>query len=163
MAIAQSLLRYSQNQDSLNLIGGLNIDSLFTNIPFEKIMEIRTNELFKNNGFAYGSKKSRNSHQRWSMQKGVLRSFTKLPCNFIKKRLWHSCFPVNSVKFLRVPFLQNKSGGCFQKSEFKDPESLATEEPHFMLNNILFKQTEGVAYSFVAYHKRNWLDRCLLE
>ena len=23
----------------------------------------------------------------------------------LKKRLWHSCFPVNSVKFLRTPFL----------------------------------------------------------
>ena len=26
-------------------------------------------------------------------------------CNFIKKRLWHRCFPVNFVKFLRTPFL----------------------------------------------------------
>ena len=34
-------------------------------------------------------------------------------CNFIKKRLWHRCFPVNFVKFLRTPFLQNTSGGCF--------------------------------------------------
>ena len=25
-------------------------------------------------------------------------------CNFTKKRLWHSCFPVNFVKFLRTPF-----------------------------------------------------------
>ena len=30
-------------------------------------------------------------------------------CNFIKKRLQHSCFPVNIAKFLRVPFLQNTS------------------------------------------------------
>ena len=26
-------------------------------------------------------------------------------CNFIKKRLWHRCFPVNFAKFLRTPFL----------------------------------------------------------
>ena len=26
-------------------------------------------------------------------------------CNFIKKRLWCRCFPVNFVKFLRTPFL----------------------------------------------------------
>ena len=24
--------------------------------------------------------------------------------NFIKKKLWHGCFPVNFVKFLRTPF-----------------------------------------------------------
>ena len=26
-------------------------------------------------------------------------------CNFIKKRLWHGCFPVNFVEFLGTPFL----------------------------------------------------------
>ena len=25
-------------------------------------------------------------------------------CNFIKKRLWHRCFPMNVAKFLRTPF-----------------------------------------------------------
>ena len=29
--------------------------------------------------------------------------------SFLKKRLWHRCFPVNFVKFLRAPFLQNTS------------------------------------------------------
>ena len=28
-------------------------------------------------------------------------------CNFIKKRLQHSCFPVNIAKFLRTPILKN--------------------------------------------------------
>ena len=31
-------------------------------------------------------------------------------CNFFKKRLWHKSFPVNFVKFLGTPFLQNNSG-----------------------------------------------------
>ena len=31
-------------------------------------------------------------------------------CSFIKKRLWHRCFPVNFAKFLRTSFLQNTSG-----------------------------------------------------
>ena len=31
-------------------------------------------------------------------------------CNFIKKRLWQRCFPVNFAKFLRAPFLQITSG-----------------------------------------------------
>ena len=26
------------------------------------------------------------------------------PATFLKKRLWHSCVPVNFVKFLRAPF-----------------------------------------------------------
>ena len=30
--------------------------------------------------------------------------------SLLKKRLWHRCFPVNFVKFLRTPFLQNTSG-----------------------------------------------------
>ena len=28
----------------------------------------------------------------------------------LKKTLWHKCFPLNFVKFLRTPFLQNTSG-----------------------------------------------------
>ena len=52
-------------------------------------------------------------------KKGVFnfRNFTKFtgkhPCQslfFIKKRLWHRCFPVNIVKFLRIPILQNTAG-----------------------------------------------------
>ena len=34
----------------------------------------------------------------------------KRPQTFFKKSLWHRCFPVNSVKFLRTRFLQNPSG-----------------------------------------------------
>ena len=45
--------------------------------------------------------------------------FTVFPChhaklpeaaNFIKKRFWHRCFPVNFAKFLRTPVLQNIFG-----------------------------------------------------
>ena len=73
----------------------------------------------------------RSSHQRCSGRKGVLRNFTKCtgrkhlcqslffnrvpdlsPATLLKTRIWHSCFPVNFVKFLRTPFLQNTSGGC---------------------------------------------------
>ena len=42
------------------------------------------------------SRTSRNSHQR--------------PATLLKKKLWHRCFPVNFVKFLRTPFSQNTSG-----------------------------------------------------
>ena len=61
-------------------------------------------------------------------EKGVLKNFTKFtgkrlcqspffnkvaalsPATMLKKRLWHRFFPVNLVKFLRAPFLQNTSG-----------------------------------------------------
>ena len=32
------------------------------------------------------------------------------PVALLKERLWHRCFPVSFVKFLRTPFLQNTSG-----------------------------------------------------
>ena len=65
----------------------------------------------------YGS-----SHQRCSVGKGVLRNLAKFtgkdlcqslffnkvsglrPATLLKKRLWHRYFPVNFVKFLRIPF-----------------------------------------------------------
>ena len=37
-------------------------------------------------------------------------------CNFIKKRLWHGCFPENFVKFLTTPSLQNTSGRLLLKA-----------------------------------------------
>ena len=42
--------------------------------------------------------------------KSILTNFTKftgkhLACNFIKKRLWHRCFPLSFPKFLGTPFL----------------------------------------------------------
>ena len=71
---------------------------------------------------------SRSSHQRRSVNKGILRNFATFtgkrlcqslffnkvagprPAILLKKRLWHRRFPVNVVKFLRTPFLQNTSG-----------------------------------------------------
>ena len=32
------------------------------------------------------------------------------PTTLVKKRLWHRCFSVNFVKFVRTPFLKNTSG-----------------------------------------------------
>ena len=70
----------------------------------------------------------RSSHQWCSIEIGVLKTFTKFtgkhlcqslffnkaaglrPATLLKKRLWHRCFPVNFVKFLRTRFLQNTSG-----------------------------------------------------
>ena len=78
----------------------------------------------------------RSSHKRCSMKKDFLRNFTKFtgkhpglffnkvaglrPATLLKKRLWHSCFPVNFAQFLRTSYLQNTSGRlllCFCASK----------------------------------------------
>ena len=66
-------------------------------------------------------------------KKGVLKNFAKFtgkhrcqslvfnkvaglsPATLLKKRLWHSAFRVDFATFLRTPFLQNTSVGCFCK------------------------------------------------
>ena len=35
----------------------------------------------------------------------------------LKKSPWHKCFPVTFAKFLRTPFLQNTSSGCFWRAK----------------------------------------------
>ena len=70
----------------------------------------------------------RSNYQRCSMKKGILRTFAKFTgkhicqslffnkvpglssATLLKKRLMYRCFPVNFLKFLRTPFLQNTSG-----------------------------------------------------
>ena len=58
---------------------------------------------------------SRSSQQRCFMKKVFLeisqnsQENTCARVSFLKKRLWQRCFPVNFVKFLRTPFLQNTS------------------------------------------------------
>ena len=39
-----------------------------------------------------------------------------LTCDFIKKRLQHKCFPVNTAKFLRTTFLWKTFGGWFRRT-----------------------------------------------
>ena len=69
----------------------------------------------------------RSSHHRCSTTRGVLKNFAKFkekhlyrslsfndvaglrPATLVKKRLWDRCFPKNSAKFFRTPYLQNTS------------------------------------------------------
>ena len=89
----------------------------------------------------YGRITVQSSRKEVFCGKGVLRNFTKFagkhlyqslffnkvaglglffnkvaglrPATLLKKSLWHRCFPVNFVKFLRAPFLIEHSDGCF--------------------------------------------------
>ena len=49
----------------------------------------------------------RSSRSKVFVQKGVLGNFANFlrSATLLKKRLWHSCFPVNFAKFIRTPFL----------------------------------------------------------
>ena len=38
----------------------------------------------------------------------------------LKKRLWHSCFPVNFAKLFSVAFLSSSSGGCIRMMRLFD-------------------------------------------
>ena len=76
---------------------------------------------------AWLSPQFKSSHQRCSREIDVLKNFTTFtetymclsfffnkvaglrPATLLKKKLWHRCFPVNFVKFLRTRFLQNIS------------------------------------------------------
>ena len=51
-------------------------------------------------------------------RKGVLRNFTKFTGKHLC-HLWHRCFPVNFVKFLRTSFLQNTCGQLLLKVGWK--------------------------------------------
>ena len=61
----------------------------------------------------------------------------KIADTSFKKRLWHKCFPVNFVKFLRSLFLQNTSGRLLLYSEmvivifFEKREGTKQEGPYF--------------------------------
>ena len=65
---------------------------------------------------------SQNSHENTSARVSFLiklqarlflNKVTGAACNFIEKETLAQVFPVNFAKFLRTPFLQNTSGGCF--------------------------------------------------
>ena len=50
-------------------------------------------------------KKFRKIHRKHLCQSLFLIKLQTQTCNFIKKRLWYRCFPMNFVKLLRTPFL----------------------------------------------------------
>ena len=59
------------------------------------------------------SLKFRKIHRKTSVPEFRVSFLIKLqaaPATLLKKRLWHRCFPVNFLNFLRTPFLQNTSG-----------------------------------------------------
>ena len=56
---------------------------------------------------------SQNSQENTCAWVSFLIKLQASTCNFIKKRLWHRCFPVNCARFLRTPFLREHIRGFF--------------------------------------------------
>ena len=80
------------------------------------------------------------------LKKGFLKNFVKFikhlgqslffnkvtdlrPATLLKKRLWHRCFLMSVVKFLRAPFLQNTSGQLVLRLICSPPKHLADNQP----------------------------------
>ena len=57
-----------------------------------------------------------NRHAYFEKPEAATRGVLAWPSTLLKKRLWHRCFPVNFVKFLRTPFLQSTSERLLQKT-----------------------------------------------
>ena len=94
-------------------------------------------------------KNDRSSHQRCSIKIGVLKILQNSQENICarvsysiqlqkkkKKRLWHRCFSVNFVKFLRMSFLRNTSGRLLLKrgeSELELHENCGSHKKYFII------------------------------
>ena len=111
-----------------------------------KLLSKKAKELWMSTG------KGRSSRPGVFCKKGVLRNFTEFagkylcqslffhkvagpsPATLSKKRLWHRCFPVNFVKFLKTRFLQNTSGRlllCIKDAK----ENSVSELPEHLRNS----------------------------
>ena len=67
-------------------------------------------------------------------------------CNFIKKRLWHRCSPVNFAKILRTPFLQNSSGRLLVEAHSKLSQTSKMEVFTKIVNScLLFSQKSSIS------------------
>ena len=99
------------------------------NLSLLTIVRLNIHNIHKHNIHFNQPRRIKSSHRWCSMNKGVLRTFAKFigkhlyeglffnkvaglrPATllkkrkFMKKRLWHRCFPVNFTKFLRTPSL----------------------------------------------------------
>ena len=96
--------------------------------------------------------------QRLFLNKVAERLFFKFwhrPATLSKKSLWHRRFPVNFAKFLRTPFLQNSSGGCFCKLQVNEKNSF-THTPSCILPSFSKNTSFSQNTSRLLLPKRLW-------
>ena len=68
----------------------------------ENLIIFPVNEGFSNEKLKFESNHKKTNHNQKQSPRVVL---GLRPATLLKKRPWHSCFPVNFAKFLRTPFL----------------------------------------------------------
>ena len=80
-------------------------------------------------------------------------SFSTFFFNFIKKRLWHRCFPVKFVKFLRTPFLHNTFSGWFWIDDKR-----CQRQRHWHRSVVLFLTLDILTFFNYCFQCRLWID-----
>ena len=104
---------------------------------------------------SYNGDSFRSSHRRCSIVVGVLKKFVKFtgkhlwksfffhkvaglrPATLLKRRLWHRSFPVNPMKFSRIPFLLRNTSDRLLLFILKTVISLSVAHFIFHLNLIV--------------------------
>ena len=125
---------------------------------------------------------SKISHHRCSVKKDILRKFTKFTgkhlrqslffnkvagtaCNFIKKRPWHRCFPVNFAKFLRTAFSQDTCGWLllyFWRYCWKQNPTIWLVVENITKKETTWTSSTGCKISHL-YFQCQWLRQRLLQ
>ena len=74
----------------------------------------------------------------------------------LKQRFWHRCFQVNFLKFLRVPFQQNTSGGCLCINIFPAKAPIVCKKREYIhnLKEMVSKFQLTLLSSVLILHKR---------
>ena len=70
-------------------------------------------------------------------------------------------------------FKESETVEGLSKTEFKELLSVATKDSHFIFDDTLYEQINGVAMgsplgptlanTFLVYHEKNWLENCPVE
>ena len=68
------------------------------------------------NKLLFAESATRGFYTNWCSQKGVLKCLWS--ANFIKKKLWHRCFPMNFTKYLKTSFYRTPLDYCFYICSF---------------------------------------------
>ena len=82
---------------------------------------------------------SQNSQENTYVTVSFLIKLQARPVTLFKNKLWHWCFPVNFVRFLRIPFLLSISSSCFWWSRRNRLQSSTSEWKPFSWDIITWQ------------------------
>ena len=71
------------------------------------------------------------------------------PATLLEKRLWHRCFPVSFVKFLRMPFYRTPLDDCFWTYVFL---SLFSEKSSIIMFDMVLKMSFSLLYQVLTLY-----------